>query len=177
MPCSRITASSVPRRPSRPPWIFGCSVFTRPSMISGNPVTAETSVTSMPLPRNRLAVPPVERIATPRSRSARAKSSRPSLFETLSSARRTGVVTISDPRWRRRPAGSSAGYPVDLQLLAQGAAIDAEDVRGATLVAGRVVEHRAEQRLLDLAHHQVVQVAWCMAVETREVRVQGLLGE
>ena len=33
-----ITASSMPRRPSRPPWIFGCSVLTRPSMISGKPV-------------------------------------------------------------------------------------------------------------------------------------------
>ena len=29
------------RRARMPPWTAGCSVFTRPSMISGNPVTAE----------------------------------------------------------------------------------------------------------------------------------------
>ena len=31
-----------------PPWIIGCSVLTRPSIISGNPVTDATSVTETP---------------------------------------------------------------------------------------------------------------------------------
>ena len=40
-PCA--PASS--RRASRPPWMRGCSVFTRPSSISGKPVYSATSVT------------------------------------------------------------------------------------------------------------------------------------
>ena len=31
-----------------PPWIAGCSVLTRPSIISGKPVTSETLVTGSP---------------------------------------------------------------------------------------------------------------------------------
>jgi hypothetical protein len=33
-----------------PPWIFGCSVLTRPSIISGKPVCSLTSVTASPRP-------------------------------------------------------------------------------------------------------------------------------
>ena len=40
--------------------IFGCRVLTRPSMISGKPVTSDTSVTVIP-PREGFAVPPVDR--------------------------------------------------------------------------------------------------------------------
>ena len=40
MPCSAITASSMPARPSRPPCTIGCRVLTRPSIISGKPVTS-----------------------------------------------------------------------------------------------------------------------------------------
>ena len=61
---------------------------------------AETSVTSMPSSRSSAAVPPVERSSTPRLRSARAKSSRPSLFETLSSARRMVALTVEIPAAR-----------------------------------------------------------------------------
>jgi len=44
-----------------PPWTFGCRVFTRPSMISGNPVCAPTSVTGSPWAASIFAVPPVDR--------------------------------------------------------------------------------------------------------------------
>src|SRR5436190_2375694 len=51
----------------------------------------------MPCPRSSPAVPPVETISTPSSVSPRAKSTRPRLSETESSARRTrtspGAVT------------------------------------------------------------------------------------
>src|ERR1043165_7641794 len=53
-----------------PPWIAGCSVFTRPSMISGKPVWSLTSITSTPASRRVLAEPPVDRIATPCAASA-----------------------------------------------------------------------------------------------------------
>jgi len=38
MPCSAMTASSVPRRPRMPPCTLGWRVFTRPAIISGKPV-------------------------------------------------------------------------------------------------------------------------------------------
>ena len=50
--------------------IFGCIVLTRPSSISGKPVTSLTSRTGMPASRRRRAVPPVEISSAPRSREA-----------------------------------------------------------------------------------------------------------
>ena len=40
--------SESSRRASSAAWSRGCSVFTRPSRISGEPVNSATSVTSMP---------------------------------------------------------------------------------------------------------------------------------
>ena len=90
MPCAAITASSSPRRPRRPPCTFGCSVLTRPPMISGKPVTSATSVTSRPASRSAVAVPPVDSSWTRRAARRLARSTTPCLSETLSSARRTG---------------------------------------------------------------------------------------
>jgi hypothetical protein len=50
-------------------------------MISGKPVCSETSVTGTPASVSSFAVPPVERISTPRSLQPRAKSARPVLSE------------------------------------------------------------------------------------------------
>src|SRR5665811_2108830 len=96
MPCcsSAASCSGLPRAASSPPWIFGCSVFTRPSIISGEPVTSETSTTSSPSLRSAFAVPPVETSAMPRSLSALAKSTRPALSLTESSARVTFRVSM-----------------------------------------------------------------------------------
>ena len=78
-----------------PPWIAGCSVFTRPSMISGKPVWSLTSITSTPASRRVLAEPPVDRIATPCAASALPSSTSPVLSDTEISARsifaRSGV--------------------------------------------------------------------------------------
>ena len=90
MPCSAITASSVPARPSRPPCTTGCSVVTRPSIMSGKPVASLTSFTASPASRKAFAVPPVESSSTPCAASARARSINPALSDTESSARRTG---------------------------------------------------------------------------------------
>ena len=57
-----------------PACTLGCRVFTRPSRISGNPVTSETLVTFTFSWASSWAVPPVERISTPWVRSARASS-------------------------------------------------------------------------------------------------------
>ena len=47
MPCSASACmcSGLARIARMPPVIFGCMVFTRPSSISGKPVTSETSFT------------------------------------------------------------------------------------------------------------------------------------
>jgi len=71
-----------------PPWILGCNVFTRPSIISGKPVTSATSRTVTPDSRSSLAVPPVERISTPKPTSAFASSTTPVLSWTETRARR-----------------------------------------------------------------------------------------
>src|SRR5512139_192398 len=170
MPSRAMTASSVPRRPSRPPWIFGCSVFTRPSMISGKPVTDDTSRTGMPAAASAFAVPPVEISSTPRAANARARSVSPVLSETESSARRTGrSMCLSGP-------ARSGRQPEFAQLLAQGAAGDAEDHRRLALVAAGVVEHGAEQGFLDLTQHHVVQPGGPVAVEAGQVVGKRALG-
>src|SRR5262245_13762627 len=55
------------------------------------------------------------------------------------------------------------------QLLAKSAPVDAENGRGAALVAGRVVEHGAEQGFFHLAQYEVVQVRRLVAVQVGEV--------
>ena len=57
----------------------GCSVLTRPSSVSGKPVTSPTAVTGTPAAAMVLAVDPVETISMPASDSPRARSSRPVL--------------------------------------------------------------------------------------------------
>src|SRR5262245_26683194 len=97
MPCSAIaaTCSSLSLRPSSAPCTLGCSVLTRPSIISGNPVTWDTSSTLTPEERRRLAVPPVERISTSSDARPRANSTTPVLSETEISARRTFIGASS----------------------------------------------------------------------------------
>ena len=46
------------RRARMPPWIFGCSVLTRPPSISGLAVSSATSSTGRPASRRAVAVPP-----------------------------------------------------------------------------------------------------------------------
>src|SRR6476646_11247879 len=77
------------RRASSAACSRGCSVLTRPPMISSEPGNSETSVPSSPASRSAVAVPPVERISTPSAVSPLAKSTTPVLSETEISARRT----------------------------------------------------------------------------------------
>ena len=78
------------RSASSPACTLGCSVFTRPSSVSGNPVSCSTRVTGAPAASIAAAVDPVETISTPASCSARASSGNPVLSYTLTSARRIG---------------------------------------------------------------------------------------
>ena len=97
MPCSAACAmwSGLPRLASRPPCTRGCSVFTRPSIISGNCVTSSMGVTGTPASLSARAVPPVEMISAPNSStSARAKSATPVLSVTDTSTRFTSGLLI-----------------------------------------------------------------------------------
>src|SRR5277367_5666453 len=134
-------------------------------MISGKPVCSATSFTEMPCCTRSCAVPPVESSSMPRSLRARANSTIPVLSETLSSARRTGVSNVS-----------LLADPELFEFLAQGAPVDAEDRGSAALVSLRVAHYHLEQRFLDLAHHQLVQMRGLMAVQGLEVALQRLLG-
>src|SRR4029434_2088701 len=69
----------------------------RPSIISGNFVTSETSRTLIPASRSALEVPPVLMISTLKRCSSRAKSTIPLLSETLIRARRilTNCASLS----------------------------------------------------------------------------------
>ena len=68
------------RRSARiPACTAGCSVFTRPSRHSGNPVTCSTGVTGMPASAIRRAVAPVLTSSTPAAASPAASSSIPAL--------------------------------------------------------------------------------------------------
>ena len=90
MPCSSAAAmcAGTSRRASRPPWTRGCSVLTRPSIISGKPVRSSMGRTGTPASASALAVPPVETISTPNSlTSARQNSTTPVLSVTETSAR------------------------------------------------------------------------------------------
>ena len=101
MPCSSASAIclALSRFASRPPCTMGCSVFTRPSIISGKFVTASMGVTSTPASAITFAVPPVEIISAPNSScKARANSTTPVLSVTETRTRLTwGLVTFPPP--------------------------------------------------------------------------------
>src|ERR1700679_1754376 len=63
-------------------------------MISGKPVTSDTSVTASPESRSAFDVPPVESSVTPCRARPLAKSTKPDLSDTESNARRTGRSVI-----------------------------------------------------------------------------------
>src|SRR5580692_1967748 len=128
MLCARIasTWAVLPRIASKPPWTAGCSVLTRPSIISGNPVRSLTSSTLSPASLSVIRVPPVETSSTPKPANVRAKSTTPVLSETEMRARvarrRCSVMAslYSLPRLRGRVGrgsvacalvDSSAGLP------------------------------------------------------------------
>ena len=97
---------------------LGCMVLTRPSSISGKPVTSSTSVTGMPESLSNFAVPPVEMSCTPRSVSPLANDSTPLLLNTEMRARWTftGTLLLTDdpwgvPRQRRAPCGNPTRKP------------------------------------------------------------------
>src|SRR5262245_3816395 len=154
MPCaaSALMCAGRSRRASRAPWMRGCSVLTRPSSISGKPVTCDTSVTGNLASANSFAVPPVDSSVMPRWCRARANSTMPALSETEISAR-----------------GMSLQEFVVGQLAAQRVAVDAQPVGGLALIAVGLAHHHLEQRLLDGVHDHLVHRVRFGAAQVVEV--------
>src|SRR3954468_5000034 len=96
MPWALISAWSLAtsRRARRAPWIFGCSVLTRPASISFTPVTSATARTAIPSFARSSAVPPVERISIPSDARPRPSSTMPVLSETERRARETDMRAL-----------------------------------------------------------------------------------
>ncbi len=102
--CSRWSARR--RSASRPAWTRGCRVLTRPSSISGEPVTAATSVTGRPASRSVRAVPPVDTSSQPRATRPRPRSTQAGLV------RHRQQRPARDRDARRRPGpGRCATWP------------------------------------------------------------------
>src|SRR6185312_15770203 len=157
----------MPRRPSRPPCTLGCSVLTRPSMISGKPVSSLISRTGMPESRSAFALPPVETISMPSACRAPPMSARPVLSETLSSARR--AVMMPDPVMKMHVSLCSNDAELT-QFLAQRGAMDAQHVGRAALVAFAPRQHFAQQRRLHFAQQAHVQtLAAGRAIQVGEI--------
>ena len=84
--CSSAMCSGRSRRASRPPCTTGCSVFTRPSSISGEPVTSDTCSTAQPRLRERPVSP------------ARADQPVPCLLQSPRQLHHAGLVVHADER-------------------------------------------------------------------------------
>src|SRR3954464_14256179 len=121
MPCSAAAwmCDGSSRRASSPAYRRGCSVLTRPSMISGKPVKSPIERIVSPTAPSSVAVPPVETSSTPRSARPCAKSMIPRLSETDSRARRICTVPGAVNAWdvSRGPA-MRRGYRTSTDALA-----------------------------------------------------------
>src|SRR5580765_8680173 len=156
MPWSRAASRSSwwSRRARMPPWIAGCRVLTRPSIISGKPVTSETGITARPASLSARAVPPVETSSKPRAARPRPRSTMPVLSETLSIALGIWVKVQyyhfdAGRAWRRKgkAAQDAAFFFGPLSLFTD-----------ALVPQGRVVRHsKQEQNDAYYRQGQVVQ--------------------
>src|SRR6218665_1028706 len=161
------TCSGRSRRASRPPWIFGCSVFTRPSSISGKPVCSATSVTGRPASASSLAVPPVDSRRTFSACRAWANSTMPVLSD-------TEIRAVSCDMGGLGRFGVGSEQLVLGELAAQRVAVDAEPVGGLALVALGLGHHHLEQRALDEADQHFVHGVRLLAAEVAEIDFQVL---
>src|SRR3954449_9527813 len=134
------------------------------------------SVTGTPAARSMAAVPPVDRISISNVISARASSSTPVLFETLISARRMNGV-VFDAWDEKLPLAAHATQPsldtVTLDLLAQGVAVEAEQLGRDGLIAADFVQHHFDQRLFHTADDHGIDLSRLLPVQIPEVAVQG----
>src|SRR5665647_1387312 len=111
-----LMCSGTSRRARMPAMSLGCMVLTRPSSISGKPVTSSTSVTGIPESLSSLAVPPVEMTWTPMSVSPFANDSKPLLLNTEIRARWTFTGTLLRMDYPRGDGRRHARAPLGASL-------------------------------------------------------------
>ena len=139
IPCFAIASmcDASSRFANIPPCTPGCSVFTRPSSISGNPVTASTLVTAVPLASIAFALPPVDTISYPNPASPLASSFIWLLSLTLTSAR-FALARVATARARRVAVTAAARRPI-ARVRVSLEPIDANRAPGVTASATVVV--------------------------------------
>src|SRR5262249_28940550 len=153
----------------------GCSVLTRPSIISGTPVTSGTLTTERPARVRARAVPPVEMSSKPRAASPRPMSTIAVLSETL--MRALGIIRkvkyhLRDAgrAWRRTRKAAHAAFFFGLRQRVQG--------------FGSMTERKARvtaSRNKNDAHHRQGQVVqqrqglWVHRTGRRQRRLRPLL--
>src|SRR5439155_15026596 len=142
-PSAPTCAPTTPRRVRRPASPRSCSA-------SPNRVRSCS-------PAARASLPPAATTSDGSARCRCPERSRP-WTSTRSLAKRQGMSRARVWPRSSHSASSRRVDPVLEELLAQRVPVDAEDLRRPHLVAGRLAQHRAEQRLLDEADHQVVEV-------------------
>lgn len=74
-------------------------------------------------------------------------------------------------------SGSCIEELVGNELLAQRSTIDTEDLGCLALIAAGVLHDRLEQRLLDFAHDELIEVRRPVAVQTCQISAQGVVGQ
>src|SRR5205085_478160 len=143
------TCAGLERSNRMLPKTLGVSVFTRPPRISGAPDHFAIGVTSTPASVRCFAVPPVERISTPRARSALASSTMPVLSETERMAR---SIAIQDDALRHVAHVAARFLPdEDLQVRHVRHRVRIAD-RGNSKGGRPVVERRARPARVLLGH-------------------------
>src|SRR5215469_8701616 len=166
--------SGLERMASRPPAILGCMVLTRPSSISGKPVTSLTSLTGMPALRIRRAVPPVEMSSAPVAARADAKSTIPVLSVTLRSTREIRAITRTITRGsggpRPRNGHFQRGHAVGVGGATQARVVGADQ-------GGYTVEHAlADFGAVDKVFGDVLDADSQVVVAGGEDQIGGLNG-
>ena len=183
IPFWRMTSSSIPRRASRPPWIFGCSVLTRPSMISGKPVNSLTSVTVNPASRSTRAVPPVEI----RDDAVRAESARQfdhagfvgNAQERMPDRDDAGIghERKSPCRWCGRSIAhyKRAAYssPRRTSFLRSVARLMPSAAAAVLLLLVGPRQHFTEQRAFDFLQHQLIEAVGHLLVHVGQIAAHG----
>ena len=136
MPCAlrgSAMCCGLSRTARMPPWTRGCSVLTRPSSISGKPVTSAMSRTASPASASALRVPPVEISSTPKAGQAAGQVDQAGLVADAEKARRMmrmvheGIIRgaagpASDSRTLSRPAAAPLIVPMSASISAAAAA-------------------------------------------------------
>src|ERR1043165_2716286 len=134
----------------------GVRVLTRPPRISGAPDHVAIGVTAMPLSARWFAVPPVERISTPRAVRARARSTMPVLSETDRIARSTFRIQddaarlAPDVREEVRRVGDGVGVADRGDAEGGGAVVERRRIAARVLLRDKQLERRgARDDVLD----------------------------